>query len=542
MPKKWVQAAQLGFLNSKVPDFVKAQLEGKVHTHFEPLLWAEWTTGGYDLVPVPGEDASETEKNTYRQHVSHHKQQLISWFYNDATKRKQQGSISNDTIQNIVSTSSSRSKGKRSHTDIQSFSSTHYNELVKPKVDFELEQLCAQSGGKLVKGAHLPVVTRVTKDVWESLSEDTKREVKKKREEEEFNEKRGMDGRKIIKEFPKYLNTICNKICAETNFTVSIMVGGWDETEQQIVVHSFHAGENELGLPFNVAHPEYKIQWSDVFGKFASSYIKAERIRNPNADPPVSPKKSPSSTQLTLVLDPFHSAPSELPVQLASGPSPSTIPSPSISSSSGPALSIEGPHHPGTTSQSVPSASAIPSSQSSSAPLPLNEAHSQTASIPCVPLSQTQRPPPAALPSQTVFTNTVLHPAHFSPITYPPSLPFPLDPVLQNTGTQTGAQGQIASSPASLAHVPNPSSLGPSEPMPYFGPAESAPQPKQQGRHGRKRKIPSEAEGGDGTESENPAPKKKGRGRKKAELTENDKGENACRSGRERHPPTRYIT
>ncbi|KAK7450159.1 hypothetical protein VKT23_013042 [Stygiomarasmius scandens] len=507
MPKKWVQSMQLAFFNSKIPDFVKAQLDGKVKTHFEPLLWAEWTAGGYDLVPVPSEDAPEAEKEIYRQHVDQCKRQLIGWFYNNATKRKQQGLVSDNTVQNIVSASSSHSKGTRSRTDIQNFSSTHYNELVKPKVDAELDRMCTESGGKLAKGAHLPVVTRVTRDVWELLSDDVKREVKRKREEEDFDQKRGADGRKIIKEFPRYLNTICNKIRSETNFTVSVMVGGWDETEQQIVIHSFHAGENELGLPFNVAHPEYKAQWSDAFGKFASSYIKGERIRNPNADPPVGPRKLPSP-QL-LVPGPSHSASSEPPVQATTGLSHSPVSSRSISPLGGPALPLEGA---GMTSQTVPP--NIPFSQSSSsAPSSLNY--------------------PATLSSQTVSADTILHPAHFSPT-------LGLEPTIPSSQAQSLPQAALLSQMVSADTVLRPAHF--SSALGRGGRGGHGGRGGRGGHGGRgggqKRKAPSGA--GKGGTDNNPVPKKKGR--KEAEPTENDKGENMRRSGRERQPPARYVT
>ncbi|KAK7461471.1 hypothetical protein VKT23_008648 [Stygiomarasmius scandens] len=296
-------------------------------------------------------------------------QQLIGWFYNDGSKRKQQGIVSSDAIQNII-VPKSRSKGNRSHTNVQNFSATHYVELIKPKVDQELEQMRAQTGnGKLAKGAHLPVVVRVTKDIWESLPEDVKTDIRNKKEDEDLAQQKGIEGRKIIDEFPRYLTTICNNLHRQTNFAVSMIVGGWSETQQQIVVHGrFHAGENELGLPFNTAHQEYKTQWADIFGAFVSNYIKAECIQNPDVHPPVGPKKSLTPTQSSPIPGPSLSpALSCQSTDFAENPGAASVsvPLPALSlSSMGNMLASENDwssYSPSASTGNIPPTSQVPS-------------------------------------------------------------------------------------------------------------------------------------------------------------------------------------
>ncbi|THU94971.1 hypothetical protein K435DRAFT_860052, partial [Dendrothele bispora CBS 962.96] len=248
-------------------------------------LWTEWFQK-HEEENQPEDVATTEEKERYAQHVVAPTRLLVLQ-RRDLSKKK--GTVSDKIMAKITK---SPKRGSRNLTAIQKFSAEHYDSMVKPLVDQKLSALSAEApGGKLPKGSHIPIITQTTKEVWESLEDEAKEKFLRKSEGKEENGSVNTDGPKIIHDFPKYLSTIGNQLRGTTNWAVSILVGGWDDDQKQILTHAFHAGENEIGLPFCAANPLYQEQVLDPFSEFIATYVKAERSRNPNAYPPVGPSK-----------------------------------------------------------------------------------------------------------------------------------------------------------------------------------------------------------------------------------------------------------
>ncbi|THU76146.1 hypothetical protein K435DRAFT_879632 [Dendrothele bispora CBS 962.96] len=309
MGRTWTTESQKKFLQSKVAEFVQAQLHDTLESDFRPKLWTEWFKS-YEEVGQPEETATVEEKSDYAQHVVSRKKQLDSWFNNDATSRKKKGVVSDKIVAKIIKSSKAKGSGSRALTNIQKFSTEHYSTLVKPLVDQKLATLSANApGGKLPKGSHIPIITQTTKEVWDSLDDDSKEKILQESQGKEDNKPLNSDGPKIIRDFPKYLSKIGNELKGTTNWAVSVLVGGWDDEQKQILTHAFHVGENELGLPFCAANPLYQEQVLDPFSDFIANYVKAERLRNPNAHPPVGPPRNGTTSRSPSSASPNSSPP-----------------------------------------------------------------------------------------------------------------------------------------------------------------------------------------------------------------------------------------
>ncbi|THU93120.1 hypothetical protein K435DRAFT_799966 [Dendrothele bispora CBS 962.96] len=454
MGKTWTTTSQKEFLLSKVPDFVSAQLKDTLDSDFRPKLWTEWFQK-HEEVNQPEDAATAEEKELYAQHVVARKKQLDSWFYNDATSRKKKGTVSDKIIAKITK---SPKKGSCTLTAIQKFSAEHYNSLVKPLVDQKLLALSAETpGGKLPKGSHIPIITQTTKEVWESLEDGAKEKFLKKSEEIEEDISVNTDGPKIIHDFLKYISTIGNQLRGATNWAVSILVGGWDDEQKQILTHAFHAGENELGLLFCAANPLYQEHVLDPFSDFTAAYVKAERSKNPNAYPPVGPPKMATNGMMLASPSALCQATPSVPVGLVpvnQGDVGPTSLSPAVSGAadaSANSLSPPRPHVLMSDPSSVPAlvpASLVPASSAAGSPVARSVAGSPVAGSPVA------RSPVARSPVEVVTQIDHQNPSENHD-------GFPLDPVL--SGIITPIQSSSPSVQSDINRSLFPYNLGPSE-------------------------------------------------------------------------------
>ncbi|KAK7445773.1 hypothetical protein VKT23_014769 [Stygiomarasmius scandens] len=224
MPAHWVTNAIETFLDTHVIAFKKAQQASTISNEFMPMILREFLKEF--PIPLLPADASPEERQIYNQtylaKVLKQEKQLYSWFYNNHSGTNVSSSA--NALTNLVAPlNKEKMMKKHALTSVQVFSKVFYDSKVKPLVEKELENMQGISeGGKLPQGAHLPVIARLTNEVWEAASESVKAEVEKKRLEllEEDEEDNTVDEDEIIDRLPAIVEQFTSSI-RQLNWTVS---------------------------------------------------------------------------------------------------------------------------------------------------------------------------------------------------------------------------------------------------------------------------------------------------------------------------------
>ncbi|KAK7442566.1 hypothetical protein VKT23_016164 [Stygiomarasmius scandens] len=316
MPARWVTETIETFLTEHVPAFKKAQQTSTVSNDFMPMILREFLKAF--PIPSPPADASPEARQIYNQTYSatvlKREKQLYSWYYNNHSSTNVSSPV--NALANLVAPlNKEKTKKKRALTSVQVFSKEFYDSEVKPLVEKELENMRENSEGrKLSRGAHLPVIARLTNEAWEGASESVKAEVEKKRLEllEENEEDDTVDEDDVIDQLPAIVEQFIKSI-RQLDWTVSVFIGGMNRRQGQVTTSAFHAGENRAGLSFDESLSDYKERITDPFSAFVKDFYRGLKSQSPQAPIPTqSSEAEPASPTVPLP------APSPYPQQVPS--------------------------------------------------------------------------------------------------------------------------------------------------------------------------------------------------------------------------------
>ncbi|EMD32326.1 hypothetical protein CERSUDRAFT_77357 [Gelatoporia subvermispora B] len=396
--RRWTTAQELAFLKEHESAFIDFDSSEDAEDFWEPLfhkwfrLWPE-----IDRV-FPGQDLEETQlddaqRAKLKEAIDTRQSQLKSWYSNN-TKAKLRRSTFKVPPTPAVKVSTKKS---RSLHESEMFSSMFYKAAVKDTVSKTLTP---------IEKKNIKNIRRITKDIFESQSDDVKEEVRSAVHEQREALKKLKEIRATGQRVPpmarqkqEALRTAAREIDAffrdlafRTDWTFTCLAGGPVPTgpeQNSLRCYSYHIGHDTSGNIFEKVYPKYAEHISGPFGYFVKGVYGRRRnvdqsnmgsVEDMNSplpeladsdldidfldhdevlvlDTPDSPATSVSGTSIT------HLGPSHTP---AISSTPSTTPSPHTpSSASDYDTSAPPPAAPVTSSvpftdPSVPPVSATP--------------------------------------------------------------------------------------------------------------------------------------------------------------------------------------
>ncbi|KAG1797310.1 uncharacterized protein HD556DRAFT_1440866 [Suillus plorans] len=339
-PPRWTTAAELSWLQNKVPTYLQMQKEKTIlePSQNSPDKDTEIDESGLDLAndevnteldhensvsdreKLSQLDAEQTE--VLNAAIKHRHKKLREWFRNNTKGKTTPGGTSTSKI--LSTLLGQRARGTRDLKEVEVYSQIHYESKVKPLVSDDIKE-----NNLVLPDQKLRAIRQHTSECFANESEDVKDEVHD--ETVRINAARklgsvavGQDLTKeeiyrAIQELPIVLGQIFEELSTLTGgWHYSLVMGGPDPLcEGDIMTLSYHHGKSLEGLSFKTSTPNFHEQYLLLFEKHLGRIYGSV---------PTSASSSPPPSTVNLISPSAPSAPPLLTMDFISTSAPSAPP------------------------------------------------------------------------------------------------------------------------------------------------------------------------------------------------------------------------
>ncbi|KAF8872073.1 hypothetical protein BD779DRAFT_1679943 [Infundibulicybe gibba] len=271
-PPRWTTPTQLAFLQSQVDSYLETRKNKRYHKFWKKIdckWFKKWPEEGLSEEVDLRTPEGVAQFAHVAAKVGEQKAKLKAWFRNN-TGHKGRRVSKNKTIITIGVGSAQKHRRLRLH---EMYSRMVYKNQIQSIVANKIRDVKPSQKGTL------PLITSAIKEAWEAESDDVKQAVL----DAVANQPAPVKGRGVIKKTPKAYAKIIDKIpdildqffteLAEmTGWAFDVICGGPEpQNGGRVRVIGFHEGENNIGLSFSEANPEYEEKVLGAYGNYLKS-------------------------------------------------------------------------------------------------------------------------------------------------------------------------------------------------------------------------------------------------------------------------------